>query len=103
MDNTTDLTDNWHKIIKFTSRADAYYGHEIYQILDLITLLLDRKESEMATTSSNDSKNVLAFQIDSSRFGAETINNLISHDFQWGQLVNVSTASKIILYIYNNE
>lgn len=90
MDNTTEVMDSWKNITKFTSRADAYYGHEIFEILDLITLLLDQQESEMTTSpSSNDSNSYLALQIDSSRFGAETINNLISHDVQWDQLINV--------------
>ena len=95
MDNGTEAMGIWENITKFTSKADAYYGHEIFEILDLITLLLDRQEREMKITWSinktrTDTYSYLAMQINYSRFGAETVNNLISHDVQWNQLNNVS-------------
>lgn len=102
VDNTTEVMDIWKNITQFTSRADAYFGHEIFEILDLITLLLDRQGSEIKMTRMN-TNSCLTMQINSSRFGAETVNNLISHDAQWDQLNNVIILVyvSIIMYLKN--
>lgn len=112
MHNETVVMDIWINITKLTSRVDAYYGHEIFEILDLITLLLDRQNSEMKIAWSSidnirtDTTSYLTMQIDYSRFGAETINNLISHDMHWDQLINVSRTKlvnhAIIIYVGTN-
>jgi len=74
-------------VTEFTSRENVpYYGHEILNILDLITTLLDRQQNEMNETVGIDQ---LVLQIDSSYYGTHTTNNLISNDAQWAQLENV--------------
>jgi len=78
-------------VTEFTSRENVpYYGHEIFSILDLITTLLDRQQTEMNETVGIDK---LVLQIDSSYYGTNTTNNLISNDAQWAQLDNVCTLN----------
>ena len=86
-DNTTDVTDVWVSISDFTSGDSLYYGHEIFDILDLVTTLLDRQEMEMNSTA--DEASYLRLQINASFYGAEKMDNLISNDVQWDQLINV--------------
>jgi len=86
-DPNADVTDIWISVTDFTSKEDvSYYGHEIFNILDLITDLLDKQQKQMNGTVGKDE---LSLQIDSSKYGTDTTNNLISNDAQWGQLDNV--------------
>jgi len=87
MDNETEVMDIWIKISNFTSRTDAYFGHEIFDILDLVTQLLNRQESEMLDGGVD--KNYFLLQINASLFGTEIMDNLISNDNQWLQLIDV--------------
>ena len=87
MNNETKVMDIWIKISNFTSIADAYFGHEIFNILDLVTQLLDRQESEMLDDGVD--RNSLLLQINASLFGTKTMDNLISNDNQWLQLIDV--------------
>jgi len=86
MDNETEVLDIWIKMSNFTSKADAYFGHEIFDISDLVTQLLDRQESEILDDGV---ENSLLLQINASLFGTETMDNLISNDNQWIQLIDV--------------
>ena len=88
MDNETEVLDIWIEISNFTSRPDAYFGHEIFDIANLVTELLKRQESEMLQDNGVEMK-YLPLQINASRFGTETIDNLISNDAQWLQLIDV--------------
>jgi len=87
IDNETEVLDIWIKISNFTSKADAYFGHEIFDISDLVTQLLNRQESEILDDGVD--KNSLLLQINASLFGTETMDNLISNDNQWLQLIDV--------------
>jgi len=40
--------------------------------------------------STADETSYLRLQVNASFYGAETMNNLISNDVQWDQLINVS-------------
>ena len=80
--------DIWIKMSNFTSKADAYFGHEIFDIVDLVTQLLNRQESEMLLAGGVD-MDYLPLQINASLFGTETMDNLISNDAQWLQLIDV--------------
>lgn len=86
--------DIWINISKFTSDLDAYYGHEISEILDLVTNLLDRQESEILNNTilhiRNEEKIYLSFQINTTVLGTKIMDNLISNNVQWDQLINVS-------------
>jgi len=87
-DDDADVTDIWISVTDFTSQEDvSYYGHEIFSILDLITELLDKQQQQMdnGMVGIND----LLLQIDSSKYGTDTTNNLISNDAQWDQLDDV--------------
>jgi len=86
IDDETEVLDIWIKISNFTSKADAYFGHEIFDISDLVTQLLDRQESEILDDGV---ENSLLLQINASLFGTETMDNLISNDNQWLQLIDV--------------
>ncbi len=94
MDIETDVMEIWINISKFTSKLDAYYGHEISEILDLVTNLLDRQESEILNNTiphiRDDEKSFLDFQIHTTVLGTKIMDNLISNDVQWDQLINVS-------------
>jgi len=91
-DDEKNVTDIWISVTDFTSREDvSYYGHEIFNILDLITALLERQTKEMNGTVGKDE---LLLQIDSSNYGTDTTNNLISNDAQWAQLDNVLCSNK---------
>lgn len=72
-------------IANFTSSETTYYGQEIYPILiDVVTALLDRMESEM-----NGTVEYLKLQINSSYYATKTMDHLITNDVQWDQLTNV--------------
>ena len=94
MDSETDVMEIWINISKFTSKLDAYYGHEISEILDLVTNLLDRRESEILNNMilhiRDEEKSFLDFQINTTVPGTKIMDNLISNDVQWDQLINVS-------------
>lgn len=93
MDRETDVMEIWTNISKFTSKLDAYYGHEITEILDLVTNLLDRQESEIENNTllhiRDEEKSYLAFQINTTVLGTKIMDNLISNYVQWDQLINV--------------
>ena len=86
-DPNADVTDIWISVTDFTSQEEvSYYGHEIFSILDLITDLLDKQQKQMNGTVGVDD---LSLQIESSKYGTDTTNNLISNDAQWDQLDDV--------------
>ncbi len=88
--SSAEITTIWKRITNFTSRKNAYYGHEIFQILtDVVVDLLDRMENEMVGIFDAKSIEHLTFQINSSYYGTETMNHLITNDAQWDQLANV--------------
>jgi len=88
--SSAEITAIWKRTANFTSRKDAYYGHEIFQILtDVVVDLLDRMENEMNGIFDAEPIEHLTFQINSSYYGTETMNHLITNDAQWDQLANV--------------
>ena len=89
LDNRTEVTDIWINISSLTSQADGYFGQEIFNILDIVTLLLDRQQSEIKNNRTRALKSFLPLQISTTVYGAETMDNLISNDYQWGQLQQV--------------
>ena len=94
MDNSEiSVLDMWTSIFELASRPNAYFGHEIFDILDLITFLLDRQDSEMINTTMIDvnfsETSYLPLQINTSFLAAKLLDNLISNYAQWEQLFNV--------------
>ena len=79
------MPDVWKSLRDFTAPPDKYFGHEITEILELVTDLLNRQDFEMNYGFFGN----VQFQINSTKYGAEIIDNLISHYFQWDQLANV--------------
>lgn len=90
LDNRTEVTDIWMNVTSLTAQANGYFGQEIFNILDIITLLLDRQQSEITNNRTNRAlQSFLPLQISTTVYGAETMDNLISNDYQWGQLQQV--------------
>lgn len=88
----TEVLDLLTNISNLTSKPDAYYGHEILDILNIITVVLDKPDSEMMNmtiVNANFEENNLPLQINTFLLIANIMNNLISNYFQWDQLSNV--------------
>lgn len=79
-----EVSDIWGKLENFTSPGDAYFGHEILDVLDLITSLLDRMDNQTEMTQGD-----LDLQVNSTQTGSQIINNLVTNDVQWFQMDQV--------------
>lgn len=82
--DTLDFMKMWVTIDEFTFPEDKYFGHEIDDILDLVTQLMDRQDEDLATLEDH-----LEFQINTTKLATEIIDHLITHDVQWDQLSQV--------------
>ena len=82
---TIDLMTIWMSIDDFTFPDDKYFGHEIDDILDLVTDLMDRQDQELASAEDH-----LEFQINTTQLGTEIVDHLVTHDVQWDQLNQVN-------------
>lgn len=78
------MSDLWTNVKNLTDLSkNGYFGHEIQDILGLVTSLLERVDSDLNGTSN------LALNIDSTQSGTMVMNNVIGHHRQWEEIDQV--------------